>query len=511
MAARSQINDQLMPARAGGARWRVGMGDFTSQPQYQQSVSLITNQMQSEGQNGFTVAGALSVLQDTTQSMLDKGLSAGDALNAATSYVMSSQTLGGAVDIVSDLVTAAQSGVSPVGLANMFTGTMVGIMVLAGGASAGVGAAIVAGVGAVLSLMQSAGLFGSTPNGTTVCSCNGTTTTATDPIDYSLPGAIPWGGGTPYIIAVSNDALWDPQHASGIAPGATNWRSFPGTGTFWQEAASGSAVWYAPWAINPQWQPPGTPGLIQFVVCPCPNFAHGVRLVDIAFPQFHHMECEAAAGAGLINGLANGDAEVAQALTGFEAAFFAALRLNWEYALNGLKPPASDAQVLVHTIYNWNRAHAPGTGFDIQPVHAVPWAPNGTVCDGSVPPWYAGILAPQAGNVVQPPGVTNGSLLHINTGARLNFSVKNKVSGGWLNPGGFRIGGTNVSASSSSTAANVALGAAAVAGAGLLGAFLYARHKRTTTKAVLKTAWGKTGGRIHVPHHLPKLLGRKKR
>ena len=42
-------------------------------------------------------------------------------------------------------------------------------------------------------------------------------------------------------------------------------------------------------------------------------------------------------------------------------------------------------------------------------------------------------------------------------------------------------------------------------GVGLLGAFLYARHKKTTTKAVLKGAWRKTGGKIHVPHHLPKL------
>jgi hypothetical protein len=56
--------------------------------------------------------------------------------------------------------------------------------------------------------------------------------------------------------------------------------------------------------------------------------------------------------------------------------------------------------------------------------------------------------------------------------------------------------------SASFTAKNIALGTAAVAGAGLLGAFLYARHKRTTTKAVLKTAWKKTGGKIHVPHHL---------
>ena len=148
------------------------------------------------------------------------------------------------------------------------------------------------------------------------------------------------------------------------------------------------------------------------------------------------MQCEAAAGATLTNGLAGGpgvwgspQAQVASALAGFEQAFFAALRLNWEYALNGLKPPASDAQVLVHTIYNWNRAHEPGAGFDIQPVNAIPWAPNGTTCDGSAPPWYAGILAKQAGDVVQPAGVMNGTHLHINTGPMLKFSVAGGAAG----------------------------------------------------------------------------------
>ena len=136
------------------------------------------------------------------------------------------------------------------------------------------------------------------------------------------------------------------------------------------------------------------------------------------------MECEGAAGANLFSSTTS-DPEIAAALLSFEQAFFAALKLNWEYALNGVASSASDANVLVHTIYLWNRAHEPGAGFDITPSTAAVWAPNGTACDGTAPPWYAAILANLAGNSNPPDGVLNPStkLLHINTGARKDFSL----------------------------------------------------------------------------------------
>ena len=62
------------------------------------------------------------------------------------------------------------------------------------------------------------------------------------------------------------------------------------------------------------------------------------------------------------------------------------------------------------------------------------------------------------------------------------------------------------SSSSSSVASNVAIGAVATVAAGLLGAVVYARVKRQPVKTVLKTAWSKTGGRVHVPHiHIPRI------
>lgn len=67
------------------------------------------------------------------------------------------------------------------------------------------------------------------------------------------------------------------------------------------------------------------------------------------------------------------------------------------------------------------------------------------------------------------------------------------------------------SSSPASSTTSIATGAVVVAGALALGTYLYARHKHVPVKTVLKSAWKKTGGKIHVPHHLPKLLGRHSR
>jgi len=459
-------------------------GDITTQPQYQAAVSTVTAQMTAEGQSSLNIAGAVSALGSTWQNMVDNGISGSDALSAATSYVLGSQTLGGAADIVTGLLGAAASGAPPSALLQMFTGTMVGIMVSAGAVSAGLGAAIVGGVAAVVGLLQAAGLFPGAPSGIQVCPG---LTVQTMP-SYFVPAPAVYGSNTPACI-VAWDSAWDPTHHSGIQPGSANWRKFPvdASGLFQDDA-----VWYLP-ITSPlnggqyfSWR--GVKYGSSGSVIPFRN-------IDLFFPQLHQIECEASAGETMF--LAMGlSANEASTLTSFNAAFGAALRLNWAYVLNGITPPASDLQVLVHTIYNWNRAHAPGTGLDIGPSSAAPWQANGTACSG-FPPWYAATLAQQAGNVTQPDGVMNGSHLHINTGAKIVFTLANVASAF------AHMGSAPASApSATSTALKYTAGAAV---AGLLGAFLYARHKRTTTKAVLGKVWKKTGGTIRMPR-LPQHL-----
>ena len=148
----------------------------------------------------------------------------------------------------------------------------------------------------------------------------------------------------------------------------------------------------------------------------------------------------------------------------------------------------------LYTRYGWNRAHQPGTPYALED--------SGVLYESTLIGDVASNL--QSSDPLWAPG-QSGTALVVNTGPQLNFSASGGVVGGvrgWPT----KVHGPSDTSSTASTAATVAYGAAAVAGAGLLGAFLYARHKKTTTKAVLKTAWSKTGGKIDVPHHLPKLL-----
>jgi hypothetical protein len=83
--------------------------------------------------------------------------------------------------------------------------------------------------------------------------------------------------------------------------------------------------------------------------------------------------------------------------------------------------------------------------------------------------------------------------------------------------GGLLSTGSDSEQATSSTTSTILTGTAVAAGAALLATVLYARYKHKPVKTVLKTAWSKTGGKIHVPHHLhmPKLhlpkLGRHSR
>jgi hypothetical protein len=438
-----------------------GLGDLTSQPAYQQALSSITSQMQNEGQPSLSIAGAQQAFANIVDELVTN-TDAGSAIQSAQSYVLGVQTIGGAVSTIAGLLQGPQ-GATTAQAAASFVGQMVGVMSLigtvAGVSTAGIGAAIVGGLTFVLEAMDAAHLFGAPLGGTALCHCSegNTQTNTSSPPAYAMPCPVPWGASNPNLIGVLSDPLWDPSHKTGIQPGSSNWRSFPAS-TITAFVLTVPSVWFSNWTANPSWTPPGQQP-IYYAVCPCPGGTNGgnyypsaLRLIDIAFPLYHQMECEMAGMGPLVAQLSGGDPEITSALIGFESAFFSALKANWEYALNGIGPPASDIDVLAHTIFVWNRAHAPGKGLDIQPSTATPWTPNGTTCDGSAPPWYAAILAPQAGSQQQLPGVMNGNLLHINTGALLPFSLPSSTLFG-----GVQAPTAPTTSSTGSTVATVAL------------------------------------------------------
>jgi hypothetical protein len=500
-----QLNPQLSPQPARRGVGRLGLGDITTTAEYQAGWNQIQAQLQTEGNGpGSAVVGGAQLIYSNSVSQMVEALGAtqtGAAIQAATGYVLNTSTIGGAVDMVSGLIQASQTGETVPQLAQTFTGAMVGLLALAG-ASAGLGVAIAGGISVVVGIMQNFGLFPGGSSGVSICPG---VTTPTQP-DYMVPCPAPYGASQPNCVGAW-DPYWTPP-TSGIQPGSGNWRKFPNppSGGSILDPFGADAIWFTnyvlPTSVNQiasgnfstqiHWQPPNNDKPILYVTGEYP----GIRYIDIFFPQYHHMECEMAGINPLLAELAvatgNG-VEVVGALSGFEQAFFQALKLNWEYALNGIKLQATDSQVLVHTIYQWNQAHEPGVGFDIQPSTATPWSANGTACDGSAPPWYAAILAPTAKN--QAPsglvGVINPAtgLLHINTGPKYPYTL-----GGGL----FGIGGRKSASSASSTSAvgSVAMGVAAVAGVSLLGTAIYAHIKREPYKQVWRSIWKGTGGRL---------------
>jgi hypothetical protein len=502
-------------AGIGRARRIVGVGDITQTPEYQAAVKQLTDQLTLEGQSSFDIQGSIQAMGDTFNQLNQQMGSPSDALQASLKYTLGTKSFGAAVDMVSGLVTAATSGEPPAELLQTFTGTMIGVMVLAGGVSAGVGAAVMAAAAIVIGLLQQLGFFPGQPTGTALPGCPGVTYTGQGP-SYQLP--LPGWGGVSNVVYAWPDPYWDSSHKSGLQPGAPLWRKFPV-----QLAAAGSlsavldVFWFAPfsggvqsspgqwnWPKTLSWQPSNDNKPLNLYFC-WPNtnlgslYSDRVRFIDIAFPLYHHMECEMAAGEMMFAGL---NSEIIQALTNFDVVFFTALKLNWEYALNGITPPASDLEVLVHTIYTWNRAHAPGHGWDITPAPTdQPWMPDGTACSGLPPPWYAAILASNVGSSTQPAGVmsADGTKLHINTGAPKPFSLQSQGI-----PIGIPIhispGSVSAAPPASSTLANIAVGTATAVGVAAAGLGVYSLVTKQRYLGVLESLWSetKTGARASV-------------
>ena len=503
MTLRYQINDQLAPRRAGGVRL-AGLGASASAsvqaalnlgPEAATAWNGIQATMQNEGWGAQDIDNAANSFVQTYNQLNQGNIlgSGGDPVAAAAGLVSVGSTIAGAASTVVGLASAASSGSVPKAL-NAVMGMVAAAVPLAAAAGAfsfGVGAAIVVGLEIVSAALS--GLFGSPT-----------------PPEGSVGNCAYYGSSGPPTIVDNYVWSWPAGGIVGGGPGNGAWRRFP------DPSNSNDSGWFTTYQATgvldlgaytqTWWWTAGSEGHTDlWYACFTLPQDSGKRPIDQACYSngasvYHHLECETVLAAAVAQ-----DGSPAAALATFQLALFAALKANWEYGLNGLTQ-RPDWEVLQQTLILWNNAHSASQTIAIQPSNS---APLGAIaaCPSAITP-YASILLGQSSAKM------GGSFMMPNGGAKLSVGpIKTAVEGnetvGW-GPGSILFGVARASSSTASTTKTVAIGAAAITGASLLAAFLYARHNRTTTRAVLKTAWQKTGGKIHVPHHLPKLLGRKR-
>jgi hypothetical protein len=404
-------------------------GDIIATPQGAAAWNTIQAQLTQEGASELDKLGAQTSFTNAFDQLTGQfGVDAESALNAATQYTLQAQTIAGAVSQVQGLIAAANNpATATADLINGVTGTIVAIAVAAG-ASAGVGGAIVAAVAAVVTILQSVGWIPQPPQGATIPGCAGR---------IHIPQPVP---ASLIIIGCVVGEYGSADQAKIATAKNAGWRRFPEKSPF-PTLGPGVDCWFEA----------NTPG--QTRAGPC-SWGGGqwsgdgdARLVDLAWPQYHHLECEAQ------NYLPGPPGD-------FQRAFFAAWKFNRELELNGQKA-ADDWQVLLHVIQVWNRAHPPVATYTFQPRGSdTDFMPASADCSqyshfGPYVSYLASDLAARAG-AGQPTSVT------INTGPR-------KVG----NCGLFGTCGTpgGTGAASSSSAAP-AIAAVAVLG-GLAAAWLY--------------------------------------
>jgi hypothetical protein len=409
-------------------------------------------QLNAEGANSTVVTAAKNAFASSFDSLSPTLNSIGSPqqlLSSCTQYALLGTTIGGAVDMVGGLIAAEQTGTAAQApqLVESFTGTMIGLAVASGAATAGVGAAIVGAVTVLMTIMQSAGLFSTGPTGTSIPGCatnsKGQTVTYSSPPDWSLG---------PPVCAGFN--------GSRNAPGTFSWRNFPNPGDpvdqYWfivpggsntgspdgQSIAGNTILWKGLRVTGPILASNGGPALMDLVF---PNFSSiGVVFIQNPF------------GAGENTAFS----QLPNQVQDFHRSFFAAWKLNQEYILNGLTPQP-DWAVLYHTINLWNRAHAATSTYTLKD-------------GGATPLWEANSLMPSlASNVGTTDPIwdpaSGGHGFILNTGPKLSFTL-----------------GSAFAPSSSSVGKTLAYGAGGLALGSLALAAYQARQRRTTIARIYK-------------------------
>ena len=317
--------------RAGAAGEALAFSDITANPAGAAAWSQVQSQLQAEQQSGLLTANdfndaLLAAQGNFTDSYNGLNAAAADAtsiLPAATQYALQAQTVLGSVSNIQGFISAAQNpDTPPAALVTSFTGILVGIGIASGVVTAGVGAAVCAGVALAVQTLSSLGFFPSPPSGAPLC--NGSVL-----VQPNDPGAIVIG-----CVAGNYPNL---QQAKVPGPQDPRWRSFPSptTDPGWYEVLESSGQTIA--------------GPITWGSGLWSSGSNGPRMVDAAWPQFRHLECEQSS---LLPGAAGA----------FQQAFFAAWKLNQALALNG-QQVADDASVLKQLVTQWNRAHDGATTY----------------------------------------------------------------------------------------------------------------------------------------------------
>ena len=314
------------------------------------------------GSDQSALYDASSDFYNAWNQLKNQGLSDTLAGNAAASLGLNNNTLGGIVTGVEGLVQGAATG-NVAEISQAFTGTLtaeVGAAVAAGSISFGVGAAIVVGIEIVATAIGS--LFGGSAPSATICGEQVT------PIPTFAVGCC-WSGGaaTPRGPGSGGDV-------NGL------WRRFP------EPSKASDAWWFTPLSvltpasINPA-QTLATTRWTSSSAGPADPWAASgrstLRPIDVAFPQYHQLECDVSA-AKAVAALPETGGTISQtgfggihlppvSYTGddvvfakFILAYFAAWKANQEYAINGIAPKADDGDVLLHLVNLWSKARKPG-------------------------------------------------------------------------------------------------------------------------------------------------------
>jgi hypothetical protein len=441
------------------ARRRVGMGgglaDFQAliqdptnggSPEFSAAWSGVEGQLVAEGESDLT--GAKIAMADAFSQISSSsfGVTVQQAAQAAQQYVLMGQTVLGAVNMIVGMAELPSAARDKAVLA--FTGTMIGtlttVAIGAGAVTAGLGAAIVLGVGAILSVMQSEGLIGGKPPAAgTICGVGYT----------SQPD---------FVVGCLGG--WGPK----VAPGSPNWRPFPEPGN------ATDKVWFQPGSFGPgNWRGAffgvGSSGADQrWGKSGNPNPPSNTwRPIDEAFDAYN----------AVVEGLVPGP-------QGFPESYRTAWKANGEYAFNGLAVQP-DWAVLVHTLRMWNRGH------------------NGPAVQMPAS-WY--LIQQAINNTPKSDPLVSGNTLLVNIGALkkpvapvVHLTLADLAPGGqtsgraaaaalpWSpqNPFGYKA------PAPMSTGAKVAVGGAAVGGTALLATAVYSAVVGETVGAVLKHAWRK--------------------
>jgi hypothetical protein len=298
--------------------------------------------------------GAKTAFTDSFQQLSTGfGLSSGvDIATKAKSAVLLGHTLSGAISSVTGLVNSVTSGNS-LEVGQAFIGTMVAAMTISGVATAGVGAAIVGAVGAVMSMLGP--MLGKPPAPEYSICADSRYTTRNKP-DWTVGCVAAYG--------------------NKISPGSSNWRPFPNEANKYKGSGPVTAMtrWDSNWFVKPPDILSGSTGgstvggttdsdNAEFTYSTHDNGAN-LPLIDVAFPNYRavvgsrgNVRVSNSSFMSAHPGVSLGQGDMWVNVPGFLDAYMTAWKHNQEYILNGIIPQ-SDEDVLIHLLRLWNHSHS---------------------------------------------------------------------------------------------------------------------------------------------------------